>query len=104
MRESAIENYLIKKCKQYDYITYKFLSFTNGVPDRIIIGPNKDSKYYNDNQKVIFIELKAPGKKPRKLQQKIINDMIKSGASVIVIDKKEQIDNLFYELLKKGEY
>lgn len=90
--ESIIENYLVNQAKINDCICWKFVSpSTSGVPDRILIGM----------EHVIFIETKAPGEKPRRLQKTIINLMRKKGAVVLVIDTKQQIDKLF-DALKKG--
>lgn len=91
--ENKVENYLAKKCIEHDFLYYKFLSqTTNGVPDRIIIGKNKLSN-------VIFVELKAPDKKPQPLQKVIIKEMKDHGATVFVIDRKEQVDELFEMLI-----
>ena len=59
MREKVIEEYFRRKAKENGYLCWKFTSpSTDGVPDRILIGHNR----------VIFVELKAPGEVPRKLQ------------------------------------
>ena len=87
--EGRVENYLVKRAKQENFLHYKFTSpSTNGVPDRIIIGHGM----------TIFIELKAPGETPRKLQNVVIADMKAHGAEVYVIDTKEGIDELFASL------
>lgn len=61
-----------------------------GFPDRIVLKPSG---------KVFFVELKAPGKKPRKLQVHVISWLIDMGFSVYVVDSKEAacevIDNEF---------
>jgi hypothetical protein len=57
MREKDIESYLRDQVKKIKGIAYKFESPGNsGVPDRLVLLP--DGKIY-------FVELKAPGKKPR---------------------------------------
>lgn len=54
MREKDIEQYLVKQVKNNGGKAYKWVSPGNdGVPDRIVIFPRT----------IIFVELKAPGKK-----------------------------------------
>ena len=90
--EGVIENYLIKQAKKHNFLCYKFVSpSNNGVPDRIIIG----------NGLTLFIELKAPGEVARKQQQAVINRMRKHGATVYIIDSKQQIDELFASLINQ---
>lgn len=60
MSESEIERKVGLFCKANGFRYYKFTSpGRRAVPDRIILGPGG---------KVIFLELKAPGEKPRRLQ------------------------------------
>lgn len=83
MRERAIENYLVKQVKKINGLCFKFVSPGNaGVPDRIVIKSGK----------LIFIELKAPGKKVRPLQRLQIDKLIKHEQTVYVADSKEMID------------
>lgn len=89
-RESEIETFLRKQAKLHDYLCYKFTSPANdGVPDRILIGHGK----------TLFVETKAPGEKPRKLQERVIQRMKNHGATVFVIDTKEKVTQLFNEIL-----
>lgn len=84
--EAAIEQHFIRMAKKHKcfYCKMKALS-TSGVPDRVVI---RDGK-------ILFVELKATGKKPRALQKEIIGDMTSHGASVYVIDAKDQTDDFF---------
>ena len=83
MREKEIENYLVKKVKKLGGLCFKFVSPGNaGVPDRIVIKEGK----------LIFVELKAPGKEVRALQQFQINRLLKHNQIVYVADSKEKID------------
>ena len=60
MSEAALEQRVVAFCNAHGLIAYKLTSpGRRGVPDRMILGPG---------QKVLFLELKAPGKKPTKLQ------------------------------------
>lgn len=79
--EGTIENYLRQLCQNNGILYYKFTSPGHaGVPDRIVIGYGK----------VIFVELKRPGGKPRALQEHVFQQMRQAGATVIVIDTKEK--------------
>ena len=60
IRESNVEQYLVRKMKEAGGLCYKFVSpGCDGVPDRICIYRGQ----------VIFVELKRPGEMPRKLQR-----------------------------------
>lgn len=84
MREKEIEVYLRDQVKKAGGKAYKFESPGNdGVPDRLIIFPG--------NQ-IFFVEVKAPGKKPRPLQVKQMNYLVSMGCWVFVIDDKEKVD------------
>lgn len=84
MRERDIESYLREKVKAAGGIAYKFVSPGNaGVPDRLVLLPTG---------RVVFVELKAPGKQPTPLQlrqQRRIRDL---GFPVLVLDSKEGVD------------
>jgi hypothetical protein len=85
MRERDIETYLRDKVKKAGGKAYKFESPGNdGVPDRLVLFPGN---------KVYFVELKAPGKKPRPLQIKQMRDISAFGCNVRVIDNKAGVDD-----------
>ncbi len=89
-RESTVESYFRKQAIAHDYLCYKFVSPANdGVPDRVLVGKGK----------TLFVELKAPGEKTRKLQEGVIERMRNHGALVFVIDSKDKVDELFNEIL-----
>ena len=85
MLEKDIEKSLVKHIKSKGRLCIKLNSSTMaGLPDRLVILKNK----------IIFIELKAPKQKPRKLQT-IVMDRLKSlGCDVRVIDNLEDIENI----------
>lgn len=84
MRENVIEAYLRDQVKAIGGKAYKFLSpGNNGVPDRLICLPGG---------KVVFVELKAPGKKPTKLQDLQQRKLAEMGFIVLTLDSKEKID------------
>lgn len=84
MEEQKIELYLKRQVESIGGKAYKFTSpGVRGVPDRIVILPGG---------KIFFIELKAPGKKLRPLQEAIHKQLIKLGCNVLTIDSKEMVD------------
>lgn len=89
--ENDVETYLYKQAKNHDILCYKFTApSTRGVPDRILIG----------NGKTIFLELKRPGEKPRKLQFAIHKRMREHGATVFVADTKELVNDVINFILQ----
>lgn len=81
--ERYVEGYLVKLAKKLDLLVFKFTSpGINGVPDRMLV---------NKKGEIIFIETKAYGEKPRKLQQVIIKKMRNYKLKVYVIDNREDI-------------
>lgn len=94
--EGTIENYMRRQAEAYDCLFYKFTSPSRaGVPDRILIGHGR----------VVFVEMKAPGEKPRPLQVKVFGDLMEHGAEVYVVDTKAGADALLESLFpgKKQE-
>lgn len=95
MLEKEIEQYLCKKVKkELQGIAFKFVSpGFSGVPDRIVLVPMG---------RIYFVELKAPGKKLRKLQ-KWVCDLIRGlGFLVLEIDTKEKVDAFISEVQRNG--
>ena len=89
--EGVVEDHLINQCKELKFMCLKFTSpGTTGVPDRLVIA----------NGHTVFIELKRPGGKTRRLQQIVIADMRSHGAVVHVADTKDQVDDLLAELIR----
>jgi hypothetical protein len=86
MREIEIEKHLIKVCSQKKWLCLKFVSpnFT-GVPDRIII-PYSGLSY--------FVEVKAPNKKPRVRQEKVLQLLKNHQVPVFVVSSKDEVDEL----------
>lgn len=85
VRESVIESYLRKKVMLAGGLCRKYSSPGHiGVPDRICM--------LNGN--VVFVELKRPGGKPRKSQIDEHKSMAVRGIGVLVIDSKDQVDEL----------
>lgn len=93
-KESVIEHYLKTQAEKNGFICYKFVSPANdGVPDRVLIGHGL----------TFFVELKAPGEKPRALQEYTFKKMREYGAIVYVIDSKEKVNALINNLINPGK-
>ena len=87
MLERDIERRLTTKLKQAGCRCLKFESpgYT-GVPDRMILIPGGE---------VIFVELKAPGKKERPRQDYVQEQMRKRGFMVInTVDSIEKVERV----------
>lgn len=90
MRERNIEAYLRDRIKAAGGIAWKWVSpGNNGVPDRIVTMPGG---------RTVYVELKAPGKKPTKLQHYQQDRLRALGHDVRVIDSREGVDELIREL------
>jgi hypothetical protein len=84
MLESAIENKVCDLAKKAGWLSFKFVSpAQRGVPDRIFIKTGR----------VVFIEFKAPSKKPTPLQDHIMRKMVDAGCEVWVCDSIEEGSN-----------
>ena len=82
MREKMIETRLREQVQSLGGLCEKWNAGTSGWPDRIILLPDG---------KIGFAELKAPGKKPRKLQVHRHEQIRRLGFPVFIIDDTEQI-------------
>ena len=90
MRESAIERRLVTEAIKRGGFAPKFVSpGLDGVPDRLLILPGG---------KLAFVEVKAPGKKPRPLQRRRMEQLTALGFRVFVLDSKEQIGEILDEV------
>ncbi len=71
------------------------LKFTSpgmaGVPDRLVLLPKA---------RIVFVELKAPGKKLRPLQQKRKKQLESLGFKVYVIDSYKKIELFLQEVME----
>lgn len=82
MIEGQIEKYLTEKVKKIGGFPIKVNSASlTGLPDRMILMPEG---------RIYFVELKAPGKKPRPLQIVVHRMLNALGFKVYVIDSKEK--------------
>ena len=91
--EKSIEIYLRDRIKKVGGIAFKFISPGNdGVPDRLLCLPTGQ---------VIFVELKAPGKTTRPLQDLQISRLRNLNFKVFIIDSKEKVDELLEMIHEK---
>jgi len=90
MLEKYIEKKLVAAVKKMGGIAAKFVSpGLDGMPDRLVLLPNG---------KIAFVELKAPGKKPRPIQIRRIKQLQRLGFACYVIDNDEQIGGMLDEI------
>lgn len=95
MREKVIEREFVARVRKMGGTAPKFVSpgFA-GMPDRIILLPNG---------RMGFVELKAPGKKPRPLQLARHRLLRKLGFKVFVVDGMEQIDSVLADIQEESK-
>lgn len=90
MRERAIEEKLRVESQKRGGLAMKFVSpGLVGVPDRIVALPQG---------KIGFVELKAPGEKPKKIQVRRMEQLRKLGFLVYVLDDKEKIGEILDDI------
>lgn len=90
MREKTIEQKFVAAVKAAGGLTLKFTSLGfDGVPDRIVLFPGG---------KMAFVEVKAPGEKPRPLQLARHRLLRRLGFRVYVLDEESQIGGMIDEI------
>ena len=90
MTAQQIENQLAPEATQLGGLALKFVSPSfDGMPDRLVLIPDGH---------IAFVELKAPGKKPRPLQLARHRLLRSLGFRVYVIDSVEQIGGMLDEV------
>jgi len=90
MREKQIEQRLVKAVKAQGGLCPKLVSpGTDGMPDRMVLLPDSHMG---------FVEVKAPGEKPRPLQQRRHEQLRELGYKVSVLDDPEQIPPILNEI------
>ena len=86
MREKLIEQKLVKAVKALNGMCPKLVSpGTDGMPDRLVLLPEG---------RFAFVEVKAPGQKPRPLQVRRHEQLRRLGFEVFVLDDPEQIPEI----------
>lgn len=90
MREKQIEQKLVRAVKNIGGIAPKFVSpGFDGMPDRIVLLPGGH---------IGFVEVKAPGEKPRPLQLARHGLLRRLGFKVYVLDDEQQIGGILDEI------
>ena len=90
MREKIIEQKLVTAVKKHGGICPKFVSpGFDGMPDRLVLLPFG---------RFAFVEVKAPGEKPRPLQLARHGMLQKLGYRVYVLDDVNQIGGILDEI------
>lgn len=93
MDESRLERRLIQEIKKRKGLAFKFTSPSmRGVPDRMILLPGG---------RIYFVELKAPGQRPRPLQEKRARQLRALGFSVYCLDSDEAINDFLRGVMPK---
>ena len=90
LRESVIERNFVTEVKKRGGLAVKFVSpGLDGVPDRLVLFPGG---------KMAFVELKAPGKNMRPIQEKRARQLTALGFRVYCVDNKEMIGGVLDEI------
>ena len=91
MLEKEVEHKLVLAVRMLGGMCLKFVSpGMSGVPDRLVLLPGG---------KAAFVELKAPGKKPRPLQLYCHDRLRALGFRVYVLDRPSGIPELITDLI-----
>ena len=90
MKEKQIEQKLVQTVKAQGGICPKLVSpGFDGMPDRMALLPGG---------RIGFVEVKAPGQKPRPLQTRRHGQLTALGFKVYVLDSTEQIPGIIREI------
>ena len=90
MREKIIENRLKKEVERIGGKAWKLTSpGVVGVPDRLIILPKG---------RIIFVELKAPGRMVTPIQKHRLKELSDLGCEVLCIDSIKKVLNFINDL------
>lgn len=92
LSEKQIEQKLVAEVRRRGGMALKFVSPSySGMPDRLVLLPDG---------KVAFVEVKAPGKKPRSLQVKRHATLRKLGFQVFVLDAASDIPMMLKKVVE----
>ena len=95
MAEKQIEQRLVTAVREAGGWCPKFISpGTNGMPDRIVLMPGG---------RIAFVEVKAPGQKPRKLQIRRHLRLRYLGFQVFVLDDPDEIPGILAAVTQEGD-
>lgn len=89
-KEKSIEQKLVKAVKNRGGLALKLVSpGFDGLPDRLLLLAKA---------KIGFVEVKAPGKKPRKLQAVRLKQLRELSFKTYVLDDEKQIGGIIDEI------
>ena len=88
--EATIERACVAYAKRQGFWALKLLPSITGLPDRLVIGPNKF---------IWFVEFKRPGGRQSKRQQMVIAALRRFGFLVSVIDNVGDFKNILLDRL-----
>jgi hypothetical protein len=92
LSEKQIEKKLVEAVKQRGGLAPKLISpGMDGMPDRMVLLPGEC---------ILFVEVKAPGRKPRPLQVLRHRQLTELGFEVYVLDDPNQIPEILSGGLK----
>lgn len=99
LRESQIEKRLVQRVKEMGGEVRKVKwQGRAGAPDRLVMLPMRHPRVVDgkvaDSRNTIWVELKAPGKKPEPHQVREHARMRKMGQRVEVVDSYERIEEI----------
>lgn len=90
MQERMIEQKLVTETRKRGGVALKFVSPSfSGMPDRLVLLPDG---------KIAFVEVKAPGQKPRPLQVSRHAKLRRMGFRVYVLDAVKNIAAMLDEI------
>ena len=93
--EKQIEQKLVTETRKKGGLAVKFVSPSfSGMPDRLVLLPHGVMG---------FVEVKAPGKKPRLLQVSRHAMLREMGFQVFVLDAMEDIPGLLQKIMEGGD-
>jgi hypothetical protein len=85
--EKQIEQYLNKKVKELNGLTFKWISTVTGVPDRIVIL----------NNKIHLVELKTATGVLSERQKLVFKQLEEHGQKVHILRSKSDVENFVAE-------
>lgn len=101
MRERDIEKYLVKRVKAMGGEVRKVQWVgRHGAPDRLVMLPVRrlaegiDCAWCNPAGRAVWVELKAPGEKPKAHQLREHARMRAMGQTVLVVDSLQGVEGL----------
>ncbi len=90
MREKTLEHKFVMEVKRVGGLAPKLVSpGFSGMPDRLLLLPGG---------RMAFVEVKAPGQKPRPLQLSRHKLLMRLGFHVFVLDDVSQIQQILSEM------